>query len=76
MIFILLEVAVIATIAWLAITQIVIPSTQNRPWFPMFKDEAKLKDTLAGLEQEEYEVTLANEVEAKKESINNLKGKK
>jgi hypothetical protein len=75
MIFALLEFATIAGIIWFAITQIVVPSMTKRPWFPMFKPETKLKETLAGLEQETYEATLADEVEAKQENLNNMKAK-
>lgn len=68
-----MELVLILGIAWFAITQIIVPSMKNRPWFPMFKKEVKLKEELAELEQESYEAQLAKEVEAKKQNLNNMK---
>jgi hypothetical protein len=71
--FIFIELVLILGIAWFAITQIIVPSLNGRPWFPFFKKEVKLKEELAELEQESYEAQLAKEVEAKKQNLNNMK---
>lgn len=73
MIFALMEFILVIGISWLAITQIIVPSLNKRPWFPFFKRESKLKGELAGLEQEVFEEVLAKEVETKKQNLNNMK---
>lgn len=74
MIFVLIEFILIIGVMWFAITQIIVPSLNKRPWFPFFKREAKLKGELTELEQVVYEEVLAKEVETKKQNLNNIKG--
>lgn len=60
-----LIIAVIMTIA----TQVLIPAYHNRPLFPLFRRESKLKSKLVSLEQEEHELQLEKVVEAKEATL-------
>lgn len=70
----LIEFSLIVGAIYLAVTQIVVPAVKGRKWFPMFRTEAELLSEYTELTQEEYEESLRQLNEEKKQSLNNTKG--
>lgn len=70
----LIEFSLILGAIYLALTQIVVPAVNGRKWFPMFHTEAALLGEYTELTQAEYEASLREKNELKKQNLNNTKG--
>lgn len=63
------ELVLVFSLALLIVTQVLIPALRGTPNFPMFRREKTLKTELQELQQEEVELALQAEVEAKRAKL-------
>ncbi len=63
----------IVLLVWFFVTQVVIPLAKSRPFFPIFRGEAKtvkeLRDEVASLQQQVDVLEDVNELEAAKKKL-------
>lgn len=71
-IFVLLEFVFIAIALLIIVTQVLVPLYKNRPLFPLFRKETKIKNQIVELEQSLHESDLSKVVQQK---TNQLKKK-
>ena len=79
-IFKLLEVVLIIVILYGIYTQLLQPAISNRKLFPFFRKEGKIESEVVDINQQMHEKELTEELQAKKDQLNNVtlikKGKK
>lgn len=62
-IFFIIELALLFTVAWFILTQVLSPAVRGKKLFPLFRKEQKLKTTLVSQEQEFVEQRLEQAIE-------------
>lgn len=64
--FVVIEVALIISVVFFALSQVIVPLIRGRQTFPFFRKQADLEKELAATRQEKYEKSLKSTINSEK----------